>query len=271
MSKLNFQNKPILAMAQPVALPGSCRYQGENIKQISELLLEEVGTLIAGGVDGVILQNFHDGPIKDSSSPEAIGYLTRLACDIKRTYPDALLGVLVCWDGPASLVVADAAQADFIRVEHVYCGAELTAAGIIEGQCVEVQRIKRKIGSSVPVFADVFEPHSTPLVPRSVEDAAADCVFGGFADGLFLCGRKLSESIEYATRIRQRVPSVPIICGGGSTAENIGQLLNVFDGVCVGAWIKNGSLSNPVDPNRLNQYMEAVYKARASIKRDGDK
>ena len=75
MSKLNFQNKPVLAMAQPVALPGSCRYQGESIKQISELLLEEVGTLIAGGVDGVILQNFHDGPIKDSSSPEAIGYL----------------------------------------------------------------------------------------------------------------------------------------------------------------------------------------------------
>ena len=61
MSRLNFQSKPIFAMAQPVALPGSCRHAGETIQQISDRLREEVHLLLDGGVDGVILQNFHDG------------------------------------------------------------------------------------------------------------------------------------------------------------------------------------------------------------------
>ena len=265
MSRLNFQSKPIFAMAQPVALPGSCRHAGETIQQISDRLREEVHLLLDGGVDGVILQNFHDGPIKQTAPPEVIGYLTRLACDVRKDYPDVPLGILVCWDGSASVIVADAAQADFVRVEHVYCGAELTAAGIIEGQCVEVQQIKRKLGSPVSVFADVYEPHSVPLLPRPIESTAFDCVYGGFANGLFLCGKSSNESIEYASRVRQTVPNVPIICGGGSTAENVKDLLSVFDGVCVGAWIKNGNLSNAVDPVRLRQYMDAVHNARSSF------
>lgn len=269
MKFLNAQTKPIFAMAQPAALPGSCRWTGEDIRQISDRLLEEVRLLLDGGIDGVILQNFHDGPVKSTAAPEAIGYLSRLACDIKRAYPHAPLGILVCWDGPASVIVADAAQADFVRVEHVYCGAELTAAGIIEGQCVEVQQIKRKLRSPIPVLADVYEPHSMPLLPQPIESAALDCVYGGHADGLFLCGKTPAESIEYASRIHRVLPDVPVLCGGGSTADNVGSLLEVFDGICVGAWIKKGSLSNPVDPERLRQYMDAVYEARASRKRSG--
>ncbi|MEG2120035.1 MAG: BtpA/SgcQ family protein, partial [Pseudoflavonifractor sp.] len=191
------QNKPIFSMAQPAALPGSCRYAGGDIRRISDRLLEEVRVLSEGGVDGVILQNFLDGPVKQSAAPETAAYLTRLACDIKRSYPALLLGILVCWDGPASVLVAEAAGADFVRVEHVYCGAELTAAGILEGQCVEVQQTKRRLGASVPIFADVYEPHSVPLLPRPLEDAAADCVYGGLADGLFVCGKSSSESIAY--------------------------------------------------------------------------
>ncbi len=268
MNRLDFQNKPVFAMAQPGPLPGSCRHAGEDIRQISDRLLEEAGLLLDSGVDGVILQNFHDGPIRDSVPPETIGYLTRLACDIRRAFPTALLGILTCWDGPASVMIADAAQADFVRVEHVYCGAELTAAGVIQGQCVEVQQTRKKLGAHVPVFADVYEPHSVPLLPRSIEAAAFDCVFGGLADGLFLCGKTPAESIEYAARVRRAMPGVPVICGGGSTAENVGDLLRVFDGVCVGAWIKNGNLANPVDPDRLKRYMDAVRSARTSMGKD---
>ena len=264
MGILGNKQLPVLAMAQPAALPGSCRYDGSGIDSISRRMLEEVRLLADGGVDGVILQNFHDGPVKQNAAPEAISYMTRLACDIRREFPDLLLGTLVCWDGPASVLVAEAAQADFVRVEHVYCGAELMAAGVIEGQCMEVQQIKRKLNSAIPIYADVYEPHSIPLVPQPVEAMAYDCVYGGHADGLFLCGKTWEESVSYAKRLKKTMPLVPLICGGGSNASNVKDLLSVYDGVCVGAWIKNGSLTNPVDPARLKEYMDAVREARGS-------
>ena len=267
MQKGFLQNHPILAMAQPAALPGSVRYGGALISEISERLLAEVDVLQRGGVDGVILQNFNDGPVKQGAAQEICAYLTRLACDLKRGFPSLVLGVLVCWDGPMSLAVAEAAQADFVRVEHVYCGAELTAAGVIEGQCVEVQQLRRKLGSGMPVYADVYEPHSVPLCPQPVETAACDAVWGGLADGLFLCGRDADESVALAGRVRARLPEVPLLCGGGSNADNVGRLLAAFDGVCVGQWIKNGSLRNPVDPARLGQYMDAVRRAREALAR----
>lgn len=255
----------ILAMAQPAALPGSIRSGGEPISLISERLLEEVAVLAGGGVGGVILQNFNDGPVRQTAAPEVAATMTRLACDLRAAFPSLALGVLVCWDGPMSLAVAEAAQADFVRVEHVYCGAELTAAGIIQGQCVEVQQLKRKLLSAMPIYADVYEPHSIPLCPQPVETAACDVVWGGMADGLFLCGSNAGESVELARRVRGRLPGVPLLCGGGSNAENVAQLLRAFDGVCVGQWIKNGSLHNPVDPVRLTQYMDAVYRAREAL------
>lgn len=55
----------------------------------------------------------------------------------------------------------------------------------------------------------------------------------------------------------------PIILGGGSTGDNVYELLQQFDGVCVGAWIKDGDLLNPVNPDRARRYMEQVERARA--------
>ncbi|MCB6289129.1 BtpA family membrane complex biogenesis protein, partial [[Clostridium] scindens] len=64
--------------------------------------------------------------------------MTRIAYEIKHQYPQLILGVLVNWDGVASLAVADAVHADFVRVEHLFTGANVTSAGILEGQCVEI-------------------------------------------------------------------------------------------------------------------------------------
>lgn len=255
-------DRPIYAMAQPIALPGSCCYRGESIDYISDRLLQELSLLEQAGIDGVILQNFSDNPIKQQSSPEVIGFLTRIACDIKKEYPNLVLGILVCWDGLASLMVAEAAGADFIRVEHVYCGAEMTHAGIIEGQCAEIQALKYKLRSSMPIYADVFEPHAVPIFPHTIEDAAYDTIVSGLADGLYLCGKTAEESINYVQRVRAVLPSTRIICGGGSNADNVGRLLKEFDGVCIGTWIKNGNLRNPVDLERLARYMDAVNAAR---------
>ena len=117
------KEKIAIGMAQPLALPGSFRHGGESIGTITEKLLEEVAVYDRYGYDGVILQNFNDIPVLEASSIEAVAYMTHLAGAIRREFPDQILGVLMIWDGCASLAVAEAAgrilAADHTPQAHV--------------------------------------------------------------------------------------------------------------------------------------------------------
>ena len=256
------KKKIAIGMAHPLPLPGSCRYGGESMDVITSKLLDEVSYYDTFGYDGVILQNFSDIQVKDRSSFEAVACMTHLASMVKQTYPNLILGILMIWDGCASLAVAEAMGADFVRVEHVYTGAEVTPAGIIEGQCAEILAMKKRLQSDMPIFADVYEPHAMAICPKPIEEAAHDTVYSCFADGIFLCGRTVDESSELLRRVRTTVPDAPVILGGGSRGDNVYNLLMEFDGVCIGAWIKDGSLLNPINPERAKLYMAEVERAR---------
>lgn len=160
-----------------------------------------------------------------------------------------------------ALAVADAAGADFVRVEHLYTGAEVTSAGLLQGQCCEITALKRKLGTDIPVYADVWERHGIPLCPQPLDEAAWQCVHEAFADGLFLCGKNSQESLSMARQVRQRVPGVPLFLGGGATGDNVRELLQEYDAVCVATWIKNGDMRNPVDPDRTRYFMEQAALA----------
>ena len=160
-----------------------------------------------------------------------------------------------------ALAVADAAGADFVRVEHLYTGVEVTSAGLLQGQCCEITALKRKLGTDIPVYADVWERHGIPLCPQPLDEAAWQCVHEAFADGLFLCGKNAQESLSMARQVRQRVPGIPLFLGGGATGDNVRVLLQEYDAVCVATWIKNGDMRNPVDPDRTRYFMEQAALA----------
>ena len=204
----------VIGMVQTRPLPGSYRNRGERISFITEQALEETLILAECGVQSVILQNMGDMPIRQQSTPEAIAYLSVVAQAIRRSFPALCLGVLVNWDGVAALAVADAAGADFVRVEHLYTGAEVTSAGLLQGQCCEITALKRKLGTDIPVYADVWERHG-----------------------------------------------IPLFLGGGATGDNVRELLQEYDAVCVATWIKNGDMRNPVDPDRTRYFMEQAALA----------
>lgn len=251
----------VICMVQTLPLPGSFRNKGERIDQITEQALEETRVLSECGVQTVILQNMGDMPIRQQSAPEAIAYLSVVGNAIRKNFPDLSLGVLVNWDGVAALSVADAIGADFVRVEHLYTGAEVTSAGILQGQCCEITALKRKIGTQIPIYADVWETHGIPICPQLLDEAAWQCVHEAFADGLFLCGKGAQKSIEMASIVRKRVPEVPLYLGGGATGDNVKELLKFYDAVCVATWIKNGNMANPVDRARTQYFVEQAALA----------
>ena len=250
------------AMIQPSALPGSYRHEDKTIDDIVAEVLEETQMIVDNGFDGVILQNMNDMPIKQNAAPEAIAYMTRIAYEIKHQYPQLILGVLVNWDGVASLAVADAVHADFVRVEHLFTGANVTSAGILEGQCVEIAALRKRIRSKVPVYADIQEVHGIPLGGKPIDDAAWEAVHEAFADGLFVSGKSKEESLEMIHAVRKKLPDTPVILGGGANGENIEELLQYYDGVSVATWVKNGNMKNPIDSKRAEIFMSSVQKAR---------
>lgn len=248
--------KLIFSMIQPEPLPGSYRHRDMKIDRIVDGALRETEMVAANGFDGIIVQNMNDMPVKQVASPEAIAYMTRIAYEIRMRFPELVMGILMNWDGVAGLSVADAVGADFVRVEHLFTGASVTSAGILEAQCVEIARLRKRTGSTIPVFADVYEVHGVPLCPKPVADAAWECVHEAFADGLFMAGKTAEQSAEMVREARGRVPNTPIFLGGGATGDNVRSLMEHYDGVSVATWIKNGDMRNPIDPERARIFLE---------------
>ncbi|MBS5065214.1 MAG: BtpA/SgcQ family protein [Hungatella hathewayi] len=255
------KEKMALGMVQLPPLPGTYLYEGQPFQEIIDYALREASSLADNGFDGFILQNFEDGPTKQLSTMEMVAYMTRVAVHLRETFPDMILGILVNWDGAASLAVAEAAGADFIRVEHVYTRGEMTTFGYIEGQCIEVCNLRKRLNSKVKVLADVYECHSVPVAPLPVREAAVETVRYAYADGLVLSAGTVDEAMEMAAQVREALPDTPLIIGGGTNGGNIRRVLQVFDGACVGAWIKDGNLKNPVNRERAREYMSQVREA----------
>jgi len=251
-----------IAMVQTPPLPGSFQYKGQSFDEILDSVLSEAAILNELGFDSLILQNMGDMPNRQESRPEAIAFMTIIAKEIKRCFIKRPLGILVNWDGIASLAVAEATGADFIRVEHVYTGVEVISTGLITAQCYDITDMKKRIDSDVSIFADVYEPHGIPLGAKSIEDAAWESIYEAFADGLFISGKSVNESIELVDCARKKVPNATIFLGGGANADNVTQLLKHFDGVCVATWIKNGNLRNPIDKEKAKLFIDKVEDAK---------
>lgn len=253
----------VLGMIQPEPCPGSYRNMGMDFWKVMELAKREVKILDENGFDGYIIQNRNDAPVRQKAEPQSIAYMSVLANELKREFPHLIQGIMINWDGIASLAVADAAGSDFVRIEHTYTGAEIGYAGFMEAQCVEVCEFRKKLGTKIPVYADVQEVHYEQVGGKKIPDAAWDTIYNAFADGLFIGGHSTQESIELVQAVRKRLGNdIPIFLSSGSTADNIAEILNYYDGVSVGTWVKNGNMKNPIDPDRAKMFMDEVRKVR---------
>jgi len=248
----------VVGMVQLRAMPGSARYAGEPLSSIVASAVEEAVLLADAGFTGVQLQNMGDMPSSNRAGPETVAQMTLAAIEIRRASPDLSLSVIVNWDVAASIAVAEASGADFVRAEHTWIGATVTTWGIAEASCYEALRFRSLIRSTMPVYADVREPHASPLVARSVEDLARASVHEAAAAGLFVTGSSVEESVDWIRRVRAAVPGVPVWLGGGATAENVREVLRHVDGMVVATCLKHGDKANAIDPELARQFMSAV-------------
>jgi membrane complex biogenesis BtpA family protein len=242
-------------------LPGSPRYGG-NRDAIRESLRRDLDALGAGGVHGLMMENFGDVPFYPGRVPAyVIAEMTTLAVEVKRLC-ELPLGINVLRnDGCGALAVAHAAGADFIRV-NVLCGARVADQGVIQGIAHDLLRERALLGATgIRIFADVDVKHSAPLAARELADEVDDTIERGLADAVIVSGTGTGKRTDptHVAAVRTAARGVSVFIGSGVSAATIADYLPHADGFIVGTSFKaDNNPRNPVDVTRVRELMDRL-------------
>lgn len=251
---------PIIGVVHLWPLPTSARWGG-SLKAVIERAEQEATALAAGGVDGIIIENFFDAPFTKSQVDPVVVSAMTLIVDRVKNLVVVPIGINVLRnDARSGMAIATCVNAQFIRV-NVLTGVMATDQGIIEGQAYELLRYRRELGSDVGILADVLVKHARPLGTPNLTTAVQDTIERGLADGVILSGWSTGsppslEDLELATAAAR---GTPVFIGSGASWENVGSLMQAADGVIVASSLKrHGKITEPVDPIRVAQFVEAA-------------
>lgn len=172
LSEIFQKPKPILGRIQLLALPGSPNWEGEWAS-LTARAEQEATALATGGVDGLILENFHDTPYTrgrmDVAGAIAMAMLTR---KIKQ-FTNLPIGISVLRNDPeTALAIALNTQADFIRLP-LLSGALITESGVINSRMNELLHYKNQLKADLPpLLADISLRHLAPAAKLAMLDHA---------------------------------------------------------------------------------------------------
>ena len=260
-------DNPVIGVVHLSPLPTSARWQGK-LQEVIARAEQEATALAAGGVDGIIIENFFDAPFtKDCVDPAVVSAMT-LVVDRLKGMVMLPIGINVLRnDARSAMAIATCTQAQFIRV-NVLTGVMATDQGLIEGKANELLRYRRELGSKVAILADVLVKHARPLGTPNLTTAVQDTIQRGLADAVILSGwatgsPPTKEDLELASAA---AGNTPVLIGSGADWENIPQLMQAADGVIVSSSLKRrGKIDETIDPIRVSQFVEAVKSAPPAI------
>jgi len=252
----------ILGMAHPPPLPGAPGWEG-SMEEVLKQARGAARTLVAGGVDGVMVENYQHVPFYPRRVPaETVAAMAVVVLAVVEEV-DVPVGVNVLRnDGLAALGVAAATGARMVRI-NVHSGAMLGDQGWLEGEAHETMRLRQRLGLEVAVLADVLVKHATAPAGLDLAQAARDAWDRGLADALIVSGVATGAATD-PTRlklVKAAVPGAPVLVGSGANPENAADLLDVADGAIVGsAFMAGGVAGAGVVPSRVASFMKVVRR-----------
>ena len=228
-----FSARPLFGMVHLGPLPGAPLFR--SMDEVLELALHDARAVVAGGCDGLVIENFGDRPFtRGRVEAETVAAMTRVVGEIAREVR-APFGVNVLRnDALSALGVAAATGAAFIRV-NIHTGAAVTDQGIIEGDAYATLRKRAALAPDVLIFADYLVKHATPMG----EVSAKDLRLRGLADAIIVTGSETGAAADPSRlrELRGQLEDAPLLVGSGLTAENAAQFGDA-DGAIVGTSLK---------------------------------
>ncbi len=254
------------------ALPGSPRAQPtavgtDPLASLVAAAVQDARTLVEGGCDALIVENFGDVPFHPTHvPPETVAAMALAIAAVRKIADGRPVGVNVLRnDARAALGLCAATGAEFVRV-NVHAGAAVTDQGLVEGRAFETLRERARLAPGVAILADAHVKHATPLSRETLAECVEDLVQRALCDGVIVSGAATGRPPDPA-RVREAynaAGNVPVFIGSGLDEHNAAVLLEYAAGAIVGTSLKvDGRVANPVEAARVRR-MRAIFDARAN-------
>jgi membrane complex biogenesis BtpA family protein len=265
LSRLFGGEKPVIAMLHLPGLPGRPLHdRAGGLAGAVEAVGRDLEALQAAGVDGLLFCNEADIPYQLRVGHEITAGMASVIGQLRRDLRIPF-GVNILWDPIASLAVARATGARFIR--EVLTGVYESDLGMIEPRIGEIAGYRTSIGADdVALFDNIAPEFASAIGARGIAERARGAAFLR-VDAILISGPAAGVPFEMSDlrTAKEAVPDVPVIANTGVRADRIAEIFGVADGVIVGSSLKvDGITWNPVDPDRVNRLMEAARAARSN-------
>jgi len=258
------KEKAVVAMAHIGALPGSPLYDASGgMAKLIDGVLADIEKLQAGGVDAIMFGNENDRPYVLEAAPEGVAAMTAVVAAVKPALK-VPFGVNYLWDPKASVAIAAATGASFVR--EIFTGVFASDMGIWEPDCAGAARLKRNLGrGDLKLFFNINAEFAHSLDQRPIELRARSAVFSSLADAILVSGPITGQPASQSDlrKVCETIKEVPVFANTGVNIDNVADILAVASGVIIGTHFKvDGNTWNAVDGARVKRFMDKVATLR---------
>ena len=261
--------RPVIGMLHLKPLPGDPHYDaGTGLASVLEHARRDLSALQDGGVDAVLISNEFSLPYLTRTEPITTITMARIIGELMPEI-EKPFGVNVLWDGKASIDLAAATGARFVR--EIFSGVYASDFGLWDTNVGETARHRVRAGATgVGLLFNIVPEAASYLGDRQLADIARSTVFNARPDALCVSGLTAGVPTDTcALRIvKQAVPDTPVLVNTGVCDTNIAKQFAYADGAVVGTFFKkDGIFDNPVDPERVRRLVAIArdYNARKPI------
>jgi uncharacterized protein len=245
-------------------MPGTPLYDAAGgVEAIVEAARRDLKALQDADVDAVMFGNENDRPYElkvDTVSTATMAFVIgQMRKDIQKSF-----GVNVLWDPMASVALATATGASFMR--EILTGTYASDMGPWTPNAGKAMRYRDRLNrSDLVMLANVSAEFAYSLDRRDLADRARSAVFSSIPDAILVSGAITGEAAEMADLIavKKVLPDTPVLANTGVKHSTIADVFKVADGCIVGSSLKvDGDTWKAVDAARAAEFMRLAKAAR---------
>ena len=257
-------SKPVISMLHLMALPGDPGFDVKGgMKAVIDRARRELDALQSGGVDAVMFSNEFSLPYLTKTEPITAISMARVIGELQSEIK-VPFGVNVLWDGEASIELATATGASFVR--EIFTGVYASDFGLWNTNVGQAARHRSRLGASnVKLLFNIVPESAVYLSERSIEDITKSTVFASLPDGLCVSGLTAGAATDtqILTKVKAAAGNTPVFVNTGVRANNAADQLAIADGAVIGTFFKkDGVFENPADQSRVEELMAVVKGIR---------
>jgi hypothetical protein len=255
------RDRALIGMVHLGALPGTPR-SADPVGALVERAISEARLLADAGFDAVMLENMHDTPyLLRDVGPEIVAAMTAAAVGVRAAI-DLPLGIQVlAGANHEAVAIAHASGCSFVRAEGFVFASVADEGVMATADAGPLLRYRRSIGAGeVAVLADIKKKHGSHALTADVDIAETARAAEFFdVDGVIVTGSTTGAPTDPDELARCRAATaLPVVCGSGTTPDNIASVFAHADAAIVGSWFKQGGhWAEAPDPERARALVTA--------------